>query len=57
MSPAQRKELHAEIEALRRELRDELAEIRQRLDLLEKPKIARVVIDPSKPEPGGAPQR
>ena len=49
MSPAQRKDLHAEIEALRQEFRVALAGVRERLDALEKPKIARVIHDPSRP--------
>jgi hypothetical protein len=52
MTAAERKDLHAEIEALRQEFREAIAGIKQRLELLEKPKIARVVIDPSRPQDG-----
>ena len=55
MTDADRRSLRDQIAELRAELRRDLAEIRTRLCALEKPKIARVVIDPSRTEPGGAP--
>jgi hypothetical protein len=58
MTKQQRADLRGEIEALRAMLNTELADIRARLDVLERPKIARVVIDPSRSqEPGGGTAR
>jgi hypothetical protein len=34
---------------LRREVREGFAELRQRLDTLEKPRVAKVIFDPSRP--------
>jgi hypothetical protein len=52
-------ELRELIVELRQELRTEFAEIRKRLDVLERPRIARVISDPAArfQEPGGATQR
>jgi hypothetical protein len=57
MTKEQRADLHEEIAALREEFRVALAGVRERLDALERPKVAKVVFDPSKPESGGATQR
>jgi hypothetical protein len=52
------REVIVEVRDMVRELRDmlraEFAEIRKRVDVPERPKVARVVLDPSKPEHGGA---
>jgi hypothetical protein len=43
----QKADLRTEIAELRAELRHELSNIKARLDALEKPKIARIVINPA----------
>jgi hypothetical protein len=55
MTKEQHADLCEEVAELRELLRAEIADIKARLDALERPRIARVVIDPSKTEPGGAP--
>jgi hypothetical protein len=57
MTKQQRADLRAEIAELRALVLAETAAIKQRLDALEKPRIARVVVDPSRTEPGGEPRR
>jgi hypothetical protein len=49
MTKEQRADLHEEIAALREEFRVALAGVRERLDALERPKVARVVVDPARP--------
>jgi hypothetical protein len=53
MTKQQRADLHHEMAELRAELRREIGDIRQRLDLLERPKVAKVIFPP-RTEPGGA---
>jgi hypothetical protein len=59
MTAAERRDLRALVEALRAEMRDEIAGIKARLDLLEKPKVAKVLFDQGgRPvEPGGGTAR
>jgi hypothetical protein len=38
-------------------LQHEIANVKARLDALERPKVAKVVFDPSRTEPGGDPRR
>jgi hypothetical protein len=52
VTAAERKDLRDLVEALRQEMRDEITIIKQRIDALEKPRVARVVIDPSRPADG-----
>jgi hypothetical protein len=46
-------EVRNELRELRHELRAEFAEIRKRVDVLERPRIARVINDPSRPAGAG----
>jgi len=56
MTAAERRSIGEDIEALRREVREQLAAINKRLDALERPKIAKVIVDPwSQSGAGGAP--
>jgi hypothetical protein len=49
MTKAELTTLQDLVEALRREVREGFAELRQRLDTLEKPRVAKVIFDPSRP--------
>lgn len=55
MTKEQRADMREEIAELRALMLREIGDIKQRIDLLERPRIARVVVDPSRTEPGGAP--
>jgi hypothetical protein len=64
MTAAERADLREDIEALRaltaelrQEMRREFAIMREQLDALQRPKVAKVIFDPSRAENGGAPQR
>jgi hypothetical protein len=56
MTDADRRSLRDQIAELRAELRREIGDITRRLDALERPKIAKVIVDPwSQSGAGGAP--
>lgn len=54
MTKEQRADLRTEFAELRALVLGEIAAINKRLEALERPRVARVVIDPSRTEPGGA---